>query len=230
MKIYAASIVYSASGQWLWGYSYDMTWQGLGLEDELYTPVLYPNHQVVTAGDEATELLGRQNVPLCSLYQHKPPQHVHASDSSSTTWLIWARLVFLAALIWDLIISQVYRNFELQTPFALKIHEGQGIVRAAYDCSGVRGHRYPFGKSKKQIACLKDMLYVWFLLYLLIFSCLISTRKSPFLDCGTGYEDFQKYLNSKVQTFQASWYKDKKKKKKIVKKNILNVIFLICPS
>lgn len=67
----------------------------------------------------------------CSLYQHKPFQHVHALDSSSTTCLIWARLVFLAALIRDLIISQVCRNFELQTPFALKIHEGQGIVRAA---------------------------------------------------------------------------------------------------
>lgn len=53
-------------------------------------------------------------------------------------------------------------------------------------------------------------MYVWYQLYLLIFYCLISTRKSPlFLDCGPEYEDFQKYLNSKVQTFQASWIEDK---------------------
>lgn len=75
---------------------------------------LYLVHQVeIPSGDEVTELLRRQHVPPCSLYQHKPPQHVHASDSSSTTWLIWARLVFLAALIRDLIIFQVCRNFEL---------------------------------------------------------------------------------------------------------------------
>lgn len=136
LKIDAASIVLKCQwtvsvGLQLW---HDMT-KAWTIRWAVYSNlciILYSNHQVVPpAGDEATELLRRQHVPPCSLYQHKPPQHVPASDSSSTTWLIWVRLVFLAALIRDLIISQVCRNFELQTPFALKIHEGQGIVRAA---------------------------------------------------------------------------------------------------
>lgn len=57
-------------------------------------------------------------------------------------------------------------------------------------------------------------MYVWYQLYLLIFYCLISTRKSLlFLVCGPEFEDLQKYLNSKSSNFSRkldeSWIEDK---------------------